>query len=116
MISDEGIDAAIEYMLAAWMIDDKREAFKAALLSVIRRDLAKDDRCHLYVDYDPQDSLLEATQMAGVACTGRFFSADGIFRWRKTGVEIRGDRATAKTGYGTGWRELWPNRDPGLPL
>jgi hypothetical protein len=39
-----------------------------------------------------------------------FFSADDIFRYRKTGVDVIRGRAEVKLGRGGPYLELWPNR------
>lgn len=115
MISDEGIAAAVQWWNESWMLDDKRDAFKHALESVIRRDVEQHGKCHMYMDYDPQGPLLEAVCAAGVECRGAFFSGDGLFRWRKNGLDVEEARVTAKHGYGQEYLEIWPNRDPSLP-
>lgn len=105
-VNSKAIDAAVKQMLEWWMIEDKREAFEAALRKVIARDLAERGTCELYVDYDPQGSLLEAVREAGVECRGSWWSAEGIFQCQKSGVAIDAHGAKVKKGYGAGYKAL----------
>jgi hypothetical protein len=93
------MDKKLKDLCAQWWadrlkIEDKREAFKRALLPKIQEDM------ELWVDYDPQGVLLDALREAGIECKGIFFSADGIFP-RKTGMIIRDGIVEVKEGYGS---------------
>lgn len=116
MIDDAMVKAIVDWMDGEFMIDDKREQFRVELEKVVRRDLPKyaGHRYELYIDYDPNEPLLEALRNAGVDCDGNFFSARGIFRYGKTGVRVRQGKAYVKPGYGKNDMELWPDRDPEL--
>jgi hypothetical protein len=76
-----------EIVEAFWMrcleVEDqgKRDAFQAAL----RDYLAGDIHFKLYVDYDPEDELLDLLRGAGIECRGCMGSARGIFP-EKTGT------------------------------
>jgi hypothetical protein len=113
-MNDDMKRALLEDVERCWMLPDKWDVFSGALVDVVDRDLAKYERCKLYVDYDPEGTLLEAVQTAGVECKGRFFSAEGIFRFRKIGWRIEPERIHVKMGYGTGWVEMWPEKSPEL--
>ena len=113
-MNDEMKAALLEDVAKCWMLPEKWEAFSKALVDVVERDMAKYQRCKLYVDYDPEDSLLEAVQAADIECRGCMDSARGIFKFRKVGWRVEPERIQVKMGYGTGWVEMWPEKSPEL--
>jgi hypothetical protein len=112
--NEQAIVAMIDWMRAEFLVEDKRERFCGELAKVLRREFEKVGWVRLYIDYDPNEPLLEALRAAGVECRGCMYSADGLFRGRKTGVTWRPEqqRVTVKLGYGGVEHELWPNRAP----
>jgi len=104
----------LEDVEKCWMLPDKWEAFSSALVDVVERELEAGHPCKLYVDYDPNELLLEALKSAEVECKGFMFSARGIFKFTKFGWRVEPERVLVKMGYGTGWAELWPEKAPEL--
>jgi hypothetical protein len=94
------IDAALADTCAAWwserfLLDEKREAFRAELARRLAADEISDsDRyglgVRLIVDYDPQGTLLEIVRGLGIECRGFMFSADGVLLCKRR-MKIRKD-------------------------
>jgi hypothetical protein len=71
------VQAVVNWFGGEFMLDDKRAAFRVELEKVVRRDLSEwsaDRLYQLYIDYDPNEPLLEALCNAGVECSGSFSS------------------------------------------
>lgn len=93
-------ETAAQWWAEQFKIDDKRAAFKAALLELLpglvcRYHASPDSPLfNLRVDYDPIGAMLEAVRAAGVECEGCMFSAEGILPGKTTmwiytsGVEV----------------------------
>jgi hypothetical protein len=94
-----------EIVEAFWMrcleVEDQgqRDAFRAAL----RAYLAGDIHFKLYVDYDPEDELLDLLRGAGIECRGYLHSARGIFP-EKTGTYCCMDGRGVELAVGRGER------------
>ena len=95
-------EKAAQWWAARLQIEEKREQFKGALLKILEES---PDWYNLYVDYDPEEELLDAVCAAGIECKGFMFSAEGIFP-AKTGLRKRGDKLMAKEGYGALYVEI----------
>jgi hypothetical protein len=103
---------AAQWWAGQLMIADKRWHFANALQ---RRLDHIDGDWTLYVDYDPDDTLLDVLRAVGIECRGCFFSADGIFPFTKTGMKREGQQLFLKRGYGAGWDALTPPSPPAAP-
>lgn len=103
-------------MAAQWWADrlqtGDRERFRAVLQAKIEMGLRLTAPVVLSVDYDPQDLMFDALREAGIGCSGRFFSADGIFP-RKTMLKVYADRLEPKEGYGNWTAPIQVPRDAG---
>lgn len=95
-------EKAAQWWAERLQIEEKRPQFKAALLKILEQS---PDWYNLYVDYDPEDELLDAVRAAGIECTGFMFSAVGILP-AKTAMRRRGDKLMSKEGYAAPYVEI----------
>jgi len=101
-------DERLAEIAAAWWaermyIEEKRDAFKAALVKRLLEQKPKESvspAVSVYSDYAPADALLAALRDVGIECRGCMFSSEGILP-SKTGITLpeRGELG-AKEGYG----------------
>lgn len=90
-----------------FVLADKKADFIDAVARRIARALEHGERLLLYVDYDPNEPLLDVLREIGVECRGSCFSAKGIFSGGKFGMVISADGdVQVKHGYGQGWQWL----------
>jgi hypothetical protein len=113
-LQEEQIQAVVDFWDKQLIPDDRRQQFRHAVRAVLVKaaEAPGSDRGALYfkVDYDPQQLLLEAVRAAGIECRGFMFSADGLFRCRKTYTRVMPRQVKLKEGYGAG--EVWLWREP----
>lgn len=93
MINQETAELCARWWADRLEIEERREAFRKALIPKIAEDM------FLAVDYDPDDTLLEALHEAGIQCRGALFSARGILP-EKTRMRINNSGITVNEGYG----------------
>jgi hypothetical protein len=95
----EETELLINWWTEMFLIENKKEDFRNALTEKLKEGVPYS----IYVDYDPDEFLLEVIRGIGVECSGQMFSADGIFRWSKTGCLVREDEGVPyiviKAGY-----------------
>jgi len=100
-------------MAADWWTErlgkGNKEMFRAALITLIRKEFKTRDIVILNCDYDPLGILLDAVHAAGVECTGKFFSARGILP-QKYGLAVYPDKLVPKEGYGN-WTDEIPVKE-----
>lgn len=98
-----------DYWAAKFMVDDKREAFRASL----RAQLNAAESFHwddLRVDYDPQGMLLTAVREAGIECSGFMGSARDILPMKHK-MEVIDGKVSVSEGY-VPYRQIWPVEEP----
>jgi hypothetical protein len=98
----------INEFAASWWADrldaqhaDQRDAFRVSLAT----RLGEQTKWILECDYDPLGVLLEAVREAGIECSGRKWSANGILP-KKTMLIRDEDGLRSKEGYGGGWQTI----------
>jgi|WetSurMetagenome_2_1015567.scaffolds.fasta_scaffold27185_2 hypothetical protein len=104
----DAIAAAVDYWTGLLEIEEKREAFKAALLPLVEQEWRQEvyGIVGLCVDYDPNHLLLGALHAIGIECRGCFFSADGIFPRKHRSVIEEGAFRVGE-GYGAPFRDVF---------
>jgi hypothetical protein len=113
----EAILAAAEWWSKRFQIDDLRERFKEALITVLVRDWEQSTlyasthpgyvrSVQVNVDYDPCLILCVALAMVGVACPGFMFSAKGLFEGKTSSVILEGAFAV-RDGRGAPWVDVF---------
>lgn len=107
-MSNQPIDAAVDFMCSRFARADKLDEFRAKLTAALAIAVPNEGErgVELYVDYDPDEFLLAVLHACEIPCRGSFFSAEGIFLGTKFGVRVTATDARAKRGYGGDWTSL----------